>query len=146
MFKFEPTLRRAPSLASFAGFRRLGSARPLEIWSGEQHWLSSSIVALALLGGSVLRSDLAMARLKLGAAAAAVLLSVAAAAVDDDLVTHLPGYVHPDGSPKPLPTRHCEPLHPKTVKCGPIQCRSYFTLCALPQWILPRRDCRTLPS
>ena len=36
----------------------------------------------------------------------ALLLTVAEAAIEEDLVTHLPGYVHPDGSPKPLPTRH----------------------------------------
>ena len=42
---------------------------------------------------------------------AAALLSVAVeAAVEADLVTHLPGYVHPDGTPKSLPTRHCELL------------------------------------
>ena len=42
---------------------------------------------------------------------AAALFSVAVeAAVDADLVTHLPGYVHPDGTPKALPTRHCELL------------------------------------
>ena len=41
-------------------------------------------------------------------AVSTVLLYIADAAVEEDLVTHLPGYVHPDGSPKALPTRHCK--------------------------------------